>query len=334
MSLVSGIIANKGLGGTYFFHGEDEFRKQESVQELINAHLDQDTREFNLDVIRASDVDLEHLARTISTPPMLSEWRVVLVDGIQYFAGTGKNREVILNLVKDDLPGLVLILSAVIPRGSKAKFYRTLKEHSRVIQFDPIRSDDLPGWIMEQGLQRFSIEVEIEAARAMADAIGSDLGVLSQELDKLVTLASGEDSIKKSHVAEVGIVLSSQNRWHWFDMVGTKNFEQAIRALPTLLSQGEDGVGLTIGLSAHLLRIGLVLEGGVSGLENALPPRQKWLARQIVSQAKQWSREEICSALVDLLRVDQLLKASTLPDQHHLEEWLLTLRFQKNAVAS
>jgi DNA polymerase III delta subunit len=185
---------------------------------------------------------------------------------------------------------------------------------------------------MEQSLQRFDIEVDVEAARAMANAVGSDLGVLSQELEKLAGLATGEASIKKSHVMEAGITLLSQDRWKWFDLVGKRNFKQAIESLPILLSQGEDGVGLTVGLSTHLLRIGLVVEGGAASLESLLPPRQKWLTRQIVSQAKGWSHGAVCSALVNLLRVDLLLKASTLSDQHHLEEWLLTLRFQEDAI--
>jgi len=332
MSVISECIGRQGLGGIYFLHGEDEFRKEEAVKELINTHLDRETRDFNLDIIRASEVDLEHLARTVSTPPMLSEWRVVVVQGVQHLAGTAKSRDIILDLIESTLSGLVLVFSGTVPKGSKAKFYSSLTDKSRVIQFDPIRSDDIPGWLMEQSVERFDIEVDAEAARAMADAVGSDLGVLSQELEKLAALASGEKSIKKAHVIEVGITLSSQNRWQWFDLVGTRNFEQAIRTLPTLLSQGENGVGLTIGLSTHFLRIGLVLEGGVASLESLLPPRQKWLARQVVSQAKRWSKEEICSSLVNLLRVDRLLKASTLSDQHHLEEWLLTLRFQKDPV--
>ena len=333
MSLISDCIDRQGLGGIYFLYGGDEFRKEEAVKELIDIHLNQETRDFNLDIIRASEVDLEHLARTISTPPMLSEWRVVVVQGVQHLSGTAKNRDIILNSIDSNLSGLVLVFSATIPKGSKAKFYSSLKNKARAIQFDPILSDDIPGWLMEQSLERFDIEVDAEAAMAMATSVGSDLGVLSQELEKLAVLASGEDSIKKAHVMKAGITLPTQNRWQWFDLVGSRNFEHAIKILPALLSQGENGVGLTIGLSTHLLRIGLVLEGGVASLESLLPPRQKWLTRQVASQAKGWSKEEISSSLVNLLRVDRLLKASTLSDQHHLEEWLLTLRFQKDPVS-
>ncbi len=333
MSRVSDFIDSQGLGGTYFLHGDNEYLKQGCLQEIVDAHLDRETKDFNLDIIRAAEVDFEHLARTVSTPPMLSEWRAVAVLGVQYFSGTARGRDLVLDLAEGTFPGLVLVFSASIPKGSKAKFYTSLKRKSRVIQCDPLRTDDVPGWIMEQGKERFSIEVEAEAAMAMAAAVGVDLGVLTQELEKLVTVAGKNQSIKRSHVEDAGINLPTQNRWQWFDLVGKRQFEKAMINLPLLMSQGENGVGLTLGLSAHLLRIGLVLEGGVVNLESSLPPHQKWLAREIVLQAKDWNKEEICCALVDLLRVDRLLKASALSDQHHLEEWLLTLQFQKGAVA-
>ena len=113
MSRVSDFIDSQGLGGTYFLHGDDEYRKQESVQELINAHLDQETKDFNLDIIRASEVDLEQLARTVSTPPMSSEWRVVVVLGVQYLAGTAKSRDLILDLAEDVLDLLIQLVLCI-----------------------------------------------------------------------------------------------------------------------------------------------------------------------------------------------------------------------------
>ena len=52
--------------------------------------------------------------------------------------------------------------------------------------------------------------------------------------------------------------------------------------------------------------------------------RQKWLSKRLMPQARKWSPDEIDRALLDLLRVDRLLKASGAADEALLEEWLLT----------
>jgi DNA polymerase-3 subunit delta len=320
-------------GGVFFLWGEDEHRKGEAVKELVDAHIDESTRDFNLDVVQGSAVDVEDLARIVATPPMMAEWRVVVVKGVEAFAGAARSRDLVLGLAESPPPDLALILTARIPDRSKAKYYTQLKKITQSVEFPAISADDAPGWLMEQSLSRFAMTLEPEAARALAHGIGADLGILSQELEKLAGVASEGDRITLEHVRTAGTVLPSQDRWRWFDMVGGREFDQAVPGVGVLLSQGETGVGLTVGLATHLLRIGIVVEQGQAALEQVLPPHQKWLSRQIARQADGWSSAAIREGILGLLRVDRLLKASSLSDEHHLEEWLLALMVFEHEAA-
>ena len=317
----------------FFLWGEDEHRKGEAVKEIVGAHLDEATRDFNLDVLDGAGANVEDLARIVSTPPMMAEWRVVVVRGAEAFAGAGKARDLVLGLAASPPPDLALILTARIPSGSKAKYYTQLKKVARSVEFPAITADDAPGWLMDQARSRFDMTLEPDAARALAHGIGADLGILSQELEKLAGVAGPGDRITLEHVRVAGTVLPTQDRWRWFDLVGSRQFEQALRGLRVLLAQGETGVGLTVGLATHLLRVGLVVEQGQAALEQALPPHQKWLARQLARQADGWSSASIRQGILGLLRVDRLLKASSLPDEHHLEEWLLAVMSLEHEAA-
>ena len=68
-------------------------------------------------------------------------------------------------------------------------------------------------------------------------------------------------------------------------------------------------------------------------LEQVLPPHQKWLSRQIARQSDGWSSAAMREGILGLLRVDRMLKASSLSDEHHLEEWLLTVMTFEDAAA-
>ncbi len=87
-----GKVVQGSPGGVFFLHGEDEHRKGEAVQALVDAHLDPETRDFNLDVLRGSEVNVEDLARVLATPPMMAEHRVVVVRGAEAFAGAARSR--------------------------------------------------------------------------------------------------------------------------------------------------------------------------------------------------------------------------------------------------
>ena len=327
------VLPQGSPGGVFFLYGEDEHRKGEALKALVNAHVDPGTRDFNLDVLQASEVDVEDFARILATPPMMAERRVVVVRGVEAFAGAARARDLVLDLAADPPADLALILVARIPERSKAKFYQTLIKQTQSVEFPAITPDDVPGWLMEETIVRFEATMDADAATALGQAVGANLSILSRELEKLASVAGDKQRITLEHVRAAGTVLPRQDRWKWFDLVGTRRFGEAVASVGVLLNQGESGVGLVVGLSTHLLRIGLVVESGPRALEKALPPHQRWMSRQIGAQAGGWSSEGIRVAVLGLLRVDRLLKASSLSDEHHLEEWLLTLMSRREVAA-
>jgi DNA polymerase-3 subunit delta len=319
-------------GGVFYLHGDDEFRKEEAVRALVEAHLDPATRDFNYDPLRGREVDTETLASVLATPPMMAEWRVVVVREVEGLAASSRSREVLLSVAATPPPGLALVLSCTVPQGSRAKFYRQLEKGARSAAFKSLAPEDVPGWILERARVAFDIEVDLDAAQALAAAVGANLGVLARELDKLVDFVGDRRRIAAADVEAAGTRLPSQNRWAWFDMVGEGRLDEALSALGVLMGQGETGVGLVIGLGQHLLRLGVVSELGPAALEETLPPNQRWTLRKLPSQARRWSPDDLEAALEGLLRVDRLLKASPISDQHLLEEWLLALLARKAAA--
>lgn len=313
-------------GGVFFLWGEDEFRKDEAARALVELHLEASTRDFNYDPVRGGEVELETLASLLATPPMMAPWRVVLIREAEALAQSARARELITGLLERAPEGLAAILVASIPDGSGAKFYRDLKKGARSIEFPEISANDVPGWLLSRAREHHGIEMEEEAARALAAGVGVDLGVLSQELDKLASLVEEGRTIAVEHIEAAGTRLPEQDRWRWFDLVGERRFSEALSGLGTLLDQGESGVGLAIGLGTHLLRVGVAAQGGRGAVDEILPSHlRRWLGPKIAGQARGWSVEEVEEALLGLRRVDRLLKSSGLDDALVLEEWLLGL---------
>ena len=54
---------------------------------LVEAHVDPATCDFNVDVLRGFEVDSEKLASVLATPPMMAEWRVVVVRDVEGSVG-------------------------------------------------------------------------------------------------------------------------------------------------------------------------------------------------------------------------------------------------------
>lgn len=322
-----------GLGGVYFLQGEDAFRREEAMKVFIDAHVDPGVRDFNLDQLRGSDVDVDILASTLATPPMMAEWRVVIIRDAESLAGSSRARKLILELAKSPPPGLAFALSADVS-GSKAKFWKELGKAARSLNYRAVPLEDLPGWLVDRASDSLGMTLEHDAARALAQAIGSDLGILQQELAKLGEYVEGDRPVTREDVAAVGTTLPAQDRWDWIDLVAARRFDDAAARLSILLSQsGETGVGITLGLGTMLLRLGVVVDEGPRALEKLLPPYQNWLAGKMARMAGGWSVSQVEDALLGLLRVDRLLKSSPLSDDLVLEEWLLGLEARRREAA-
>ncbi|MEJ2503882.1 MAG: DNA polymerase III subunit delta, partial [Gemmatimonadota bacterium] len=282
-------------GGVFFLYGDEDYLKEAAARTLIEAHLDPGTRDFTLDEVRGTDVTAETLGSRIQTPPMMAEWRVVLVRDAQALSASSITRSMLEETAASPPPGLALVLLADIG-SSKAKVWSNLKKSATAIEFARLSDGDLPGWLMEWARAR-DLDLEPDAARALTAAIGADLAALVRELEKLRDYAGDRPTIRKEDVEAVVGALPRQDRWAWMDLVGDRRFDQARRAVPILLDTGESGVGLVIGLGNQLLRIGVCVAGGQDALRDALPPRQKWLVRRVAGQARRWSLGQVEAGL-------------------------------------
>lgn len=312
-------------GGVFFLHGGDEYSKSVAAKALLERYADPATEAFNVDRIVGTETSVERLASIIATPPMMASWRVVHVKETEGLAASPKAREVVLEAARNPPPGLVLILQATVPARSKAKFYKVLARVATAAEFKPVSADAAPGWLVTWARDELGVTLEIEAAQGLAGAAGTELGVLTQEVRKLAEMVGDGAVVDLDAVKRGGIRLPTQDRWAWFDLVGSRRIGEAARGLPVLLEQGETVIGLVVGLSTQLLRIGVAAEGGLPAVQAALPPFQRFLARRIVSQARRWTRAELADAVRGLRRLDRLLKASAIPGAVLLEGWLLGL---------
>jgi DNA polymerase III subunit delta len=273
----------------------------------------------------------ETLASLIQTPPMMGEWRVVVVHGAQELAGSSTARKVLEDVASAPPPGLALVLKADIG-GSKAKIWKTLQKETTSVAFPRLSDGDLPGWLMAAA-KRDGLTLEPDAARAIAAAIGGDLATMVMELDKLREYVGDRAAIRREDVEAVVGAIPRQDRWEWIDMVADRRFDEARRTFPIVLESGDSGVGLVIGLANQLLRIAICLAGGKGALEGELPRHQRWLAGRVATQARRWTAADVDRGLAHLARADRLLKSAPLSETQIMEELLFLLENDRQVAA-
>ena len=232
----------------YYFHGEDDFLKDEAVRRLVARAVDPATRDFNLEQRRGSELDAETLGSLLATPPMMAERRVVVVREV---GALKKDARAALDRYLAR-PASDTVLVLVAPCGGKAD--KALCDRAAAVEFDPLKPDVLLKWI-EQRAGELGATITPRAARLLQEAVGSDLAQLHAELDKLVSYTRGA-AIDEAAVSDAVGVRHGETMADLLDRVAERDAPGALAVLPHVLQQPKtSAVTIVMALATQTLAL-------------------------------------------------------------------------------
>jgi DNA polymerase III subunit delta len=323
-------IKRRSFDGAYYISGDDDYQKDDAVRQLIEAALDPGSRDFNLDVRTAGDIDGETLSILLSTPPMMAERRVIVVRD----AGALRKdaRKSLDQYLRHPAPDLLLILT--LAAGSKAD--SALSASTTQLQFDPLTGDRIPKWIAHHAMVELKIGISEPAIELLQAAVGSDLHQLAGEIDKLASYMEGRsEEIGEDAVAAVVGVRRGETPADLLDAVADCNVSRALELIPHVLAQPKTtGVSVVMALTTQMLAISwgrAKLDEGLSRArlsqeyfdllrETGAYTGRPWGSATAIwgRAAERWTRDALDHALDALLDADVALKESRVSSDEQL----------------
>jgi DNA polymerase-3 subunit delta len=329
LKTVRDAIKRRSFDGAYYIWGEDDYQKDDAVQQLVDAALDPGSKDFNLDTRRSAELDAEALGVLLSTPPMMANRRVIVLRDV---SGLKKDaRKVLEEYLKRPAVDLLLLMTAAA--GSKAD--AALSGSSTSLQFDPLTGDRIPRWIAHRAGE-LGITISQPATELLQAAVGSDLHQLSGELDKLASYIEGHgEEISEEAVAAVVGVRRGETQADLLDAVAERNAPLALGLISHVLTQPKTtGVSIVMALSTQMLAISWGRARLDEGLSRARLAQEYFdLLKQTgaftgrpwgsatavwVRAAERWTRESLDRALDSLLEADVALKESRVSSEEQL----------------
>ena len=311
----------------YYLFGEDDFLKEQATRDLVEAAAERSTRDFNLEIRRAGDLDAESLDALLSTPPMLAERRVVVlreVDKLKKGARTLLDRYLAR-------PAHDTVLVLVAPSGVKSD--KALSAHATVVEYAPLTGDRVPRWVSYHAQHTLGRTITPDAVTLLVEAVGGDLAQLAVELEKLASYTS--EAIDEHAVADVVGVRRGESLGDLLDAVAARDAETALGLIPIILQLPKtNAVSVVMALTVQTLALGFAeatLAAGSSprGLFNELMallkdtgafPFRPWgeAVTAWTKHAPRWTAAEIDAALHALLTADAALKETRLSSPEQL----------------
>jgi len=239
----------------YFFHGEEDFRKDAALQRIVETAVEPTMRDFNCETRRGAELDAESLEALLNTPPMMAERRLVALRDV----GALKKdpRRTLDRYLQRPAPDTVLVLIA--PAGAKPD--KALLDAAAALEFRPLNGDELGKWVARYAKQELGATVTPAAADLLLAAVGNDLQQLAAELDKLASYARGNGGgegavVDEDAVSAVVGVRRGETMGDLLDAIARRDAARAYGLVEHVLSQPKtSAVTVVLALGTQFLAL-------------------------------------------------------------------------------
>jgi len=166
----------------YFLYGEESFFIDELVGILEKSVVEESARSFDQTILYGKETDVDRLVSAAKRFPMLASKQLVLVKEAQAMKGIIG----LASYLANPAPTTVLVLAYKKKTIDKrTKFYKALQKHAVILESKRLYDNKIPAWIATY-VKSKGLQLSPEVIPLLVEFLGTDIGAIQQQLDKLV----------------------------------------------------------------------------------------------------------------------------------------------------
>jgi DNA polymerase-3 subunit delta len=346
---VSDVQGHK-LRPVYVFVGDEVFFRKRCREAILKHLVPIDTRDFSLFDFDLSETDLAEILDRARTPSLMAPFQVFFVRGVKNLFGRGSNEAKLSSIEqysKDPNPDAVLIFIAdhiSIPADARRmdmtdkERYERIREqmghYCAIVELGRVEEGEAIRWLTEFCASQ-QVKIEADAARELVDALGGDMMMISNELEKLSLYVGDKKRITLGDVETMVLAAKQRSLYELTDAISSKDRVRALQMLDAILTTG-DGDEAAIG---HLYMLAKTFRQMLVILErNVRDQRMLWAALwqgfrvppfaadDIIKQARRYkSKRELTRSIRLVAKTDLALRSNPPSKRIVLEKLVLDL---------
>ncbi|MEZ6068493.1 MAG: DNA polymerase III subunit delta [Planctomycetaceae bacterium] len=309
-------------------HGAETHIKEDIIRGLARKVLGED-EDDRLDLIRyaGKETDLKTVRDDLLTVSMFSSARMIVVDDADDFV---TNHRAGLEEYFDKPSRVSLLVLAVKSWPKTTRLAKKLPDVGQDVDCGELAGAVLHRWLADQATERAAKQLSRDAAPLMVERAGQGLGLLSQEIDKLIAYVGDRDKIGVEDVRAVVGGWRAETTWEMLNAVRDNRPGEALAALDKLLAAGEPAPKLLGGINYVFRKLAYATERSRGGKPLRVAMKEAGVFPRDVDACEQYlrriGRARAESILTLLSRADSNLKGgSRTSDRLQLEQLLLGL---------
>jgi len=325
--IVSG-IKNGNIAPIYFLTGEEPFYIDKIAEYIEKNVLTEEERGFNQVILYGKEVTIEDIVGNAKRFPMMADRQVVIVKEAQHLSRTIEN---LVKYAEQPQPSTVLVLCYKYNKLDKRKkLHKAIKKSGVVFEGKKLYENQVADWI-KKVLQSRGYGITFKAANLLVEFLGTDLGKINKELEKLCLVIPKGIEITPEAIEENIGISKDYNNFELKKAIGERDIVKATRIINYFAQNPKDNpfvltVTLLYSFFNQLLAYHGLKDHSPKSVSSALGIRP-FFVKEIQAAAKKYPMRRVSEIISSLRQLDVKGKGvgSTISQEDLLKELLIKI---------
>ena len=222
------VIKKGQISPIYFLYGEEAYFI-DKISDYIGANvLTEEEKGFNQMVLYGRDVSIEDIVGNAKRYPMMAERQVVIVKEAQHLSRTIEN---LCSYAENPQQSTVLVICYKYKKLDKRKkLHKIIKKNGVVFESKKLYENQVSDWLRKHLVSR-GYTISHKAALLLVEYLGTDLGKISKELDKLKLVLPKQTEINPQHIEEHIGISKDYNNFELKRAIGDRDIVKATKII-------------------------------------------------------------------------------------------------------
>lgn len=190
-------IKNNTFRTAYLLYGEEAYLKKQ-YKDKLRAALWQEGDTMNAAFYQGKNTNPKELIDLAETMPFFADHRLILVEDSGFFKSGADD----LAEYMEHVPDTTTFVFVETEVDKRSRMYKALKNHGRIVEFAAQNQELLTRWMLGR-LKRENKNITKAAMQEFFDRVGTDMGTLDREMEKLICYCMDRDVIELPDVEAV-----------------------------------------------------------------------------------------------------------------------------------
>lgn len=325
-------IENQKFSPIYYLGGSEPYFVDKLTRLLEDRVLAPGEDAFNKSVMYGPETKAPKLLGELRSFPMMANRRLVVLKEAQ---GLGKNEWDALQTYFDNPVGSTVFVMAFKGKDldGRSKTYKSIEKNGVVFKGKALYENQVPAWISDY-CHRKGYQLAPEAQRILSTYLGTNLGLIESELEKIFLYLSGDQtkSISPAVVFEMINVDKDFNVFELMNSLGARDHAKSHWIITHMMRNVKDNPPVLIVYQlfqfySKLLRLQSRRLTKPAEIAAELKIHE-FIARQYVEAMRSYQARELMRNLTHVLEADLFLKGvqgTHMSDEHVMKTLIYKL---------